>query len=822
MLRIILPSEAELARAQGTFCHHFPCCPAFALQLANFWLFPFSLAAGLEWKHVDFEWEDLTAQFTAASSNLKIGEIIATESFNLQEAMSAIELMDPKMDIGLGSANVLILPEIEARERLPKIETLSEANLISLMDSLIIAELMHYEGYHLAQGLLTCYYLHDVTRCLEKSPILHNFVRVLYKRCGIIRECFNEAGNFYDEDFVHYNFGFAGIDVSPKEEIKTQHNELIASEEARIKALSVSGTAEDEAKRKIAEAILVRLKWNFAMYLAQKEFSVAANAGLTNAKAYIAEANSYFDQLVASAVLAENPEVSSSKTAGGADVIAESGKSTSGVKIFEYEIMRRWTNATPPTIKPWKTLEESMIDWRSILAHLTELTDLPTIITCFRDAKEYLSELTVEKKAPLLPRARCLMIIWSNHKFLGKVSLEDLLVQELTTQFGLNTKYLKADEKTLAFHLNLCETGVGDWLRALAITRSRARRRLPHIFDNWGTLLYDGDVLDAKIPPLLKIQREEEKCRGFARWHVDVIQTMISDYLTIGFEQQLYEPYEIPTIFWYLDNLAASRQKSQFKVLEALETHKQSSLHAATAKRGAGGARNQKSNAASPPPQNVEVKPNWYAVELDAKFQLTRALFLLVASFDAAGFFAIPRTVVSSPQTRYFLRFHPLINLSMPKGLRFEQYQSTYIDLVKDRPPLDLLQRAHKAAQSSIRAFMTLSSFSQLDGTSSTPTTPPPSVTKEAQALLKIALANGITIAKFKQSNELDACKTLKDAKTDNAHNKPSHKPSAAVESGEATTSKPVPTNSTHYVDLDFSGHRSFPLITLKAKEAPK
>ena len=730
--------------------------------------------------------------------------------------MSAIELMDPKMDIGLGSANVLILPEIEARERLPKIETLSEANLLSLMDSLVIAELMHYKGYHLAQGLLTCYYLHDVTRCLEKSPILLNFVRVLFKRCGLIRECFTEAGNFYDEDFVHYNFGFSGIDVSPKEEeINTQHAALIASEEARIKALGVSGTAEDEVKRKIAEAILVRLKWNYAMCLAQKEFSAPANAGLINAKTYMAEAASYFDQIIASAVLAENPEASSSKTAGGADAISASGKSTSGVKIFEYEIMRRWTNATPPTVKPWNTLEESMIEWRSILDHLTELTALPTTLTCFRDAKEYLGELVIEKKASLLPRARCLTIIWSNHKFLGKVSLEDMLIQDLTAQFGLNTKYLKADEKTLAFHLNLCETGVGDWLRALAITRSRARRRLPHIFDNWGTLLYDGDVLDAKIPPLLKIQREEEKCRGFARWHVDVVQTMISDYLTIGFEQQLYERYEIPTIFWYLDNLAASRQKSQIKVLEALETHKQSSLHAATTKRGAGA---KKSSAVSTPPQSVEVKPNWYAVELDAKFQLTRALFLLVASFDAAGFFAPPRTVVSSPQTRYFLRFHPLINLNMPKGLRFEQYQSTYVDLVGNRPPLDLLQRANKAAQSSIRAFMTLSNFSQLDGTSTTPTTPPPSVTREAKALMQISLKNAMTIAKLIQTNELDACKTLKDSKTDNLHNKPSHKP-VAIESSET---KPTPTNSTHYVDLDFSGHRSFPLITLKVKEVPK
>lgn len=770
------------------------------------------LVAGLDPKHVDFEWEDVTAQFTAASASLKIGEIIAPPTFSLQEAMSAIELMDPKMDIGLGSANVLTLVEIEATGRLPKIETLSEANWLSLMDSLIVAELMHYEGSHLAQCLLTCYYLHDVKRHFgDESPVLRNFVRVLFKRCGLIRDCFLIANNYFEEDFVHYNFGFSNIDVDVNEaEITAQTQEVITAEEERIKTLVGE---ENDAKRKIAEAILVRLKWNRSMHLAQQHLSTPTT-GLAEARAFIAESVSYMDQIIASSDLAQNPESSSSKTAGGADVIANSGKASPSVKIFEYEIMRRWTNATPPTIKPWKTLENSILRWRIILDHLTEATHLPTIITCFRDAREYLTELTVEKKGSLLARARSLNIIWHDHKFFGKTTPEDMLLQDLTTQFGVTTKYAKADDKTFSFHMGLCDTGVTDWLRALACTRSRARRRFPHIFDNWGTLLYDGDVFDAKIAPILKIQKEEEKCRGFARWHVDIIQNMISEYICVGFELQLYERYEIPTMFWYLDNLAASRQKSHMKVLEALELHKQSSLSAAT-RRGASGGAKKGGAAPSAAAAVPEVKRNWYAIELDAKFHLTRALFLLVAGLDAGGFLALPRSIVSSPQTRYFLRFHPLLNLNMPKGLHFEQYQSTYLDIVRDRLPSDLLARANKAAQSAIRAFMELSNFSQADGTSAKPITPPQTVIKEAKALMGLSLKNGMIIAKLIQSNELDACKKLKDEKTDNAHNKPSSKPPAEPATG-------TPTNSTHTVHLDFSAHRAFPLISLKAKELPK
>lgn len=767
------------------------------------------LAQGVEPRHLDFEWEDVTAQFTAASESLKIGEIIAPANFSLHEAMSAIELMDPKMDIGLGSANVLTLVEIEARGRLPDIETLSPANWLSLMDSLIVAEQMHYEGFHLAQCLLTCYYVHDLPRKLEKCPLLANFVRVLFRRCGLIRDCILVANNYFEEDFVHYNFGFSNLDIDPKEsEIKDLTTKLIADEEARLKTLK-----EDDQDRKIGEAILLRLKWNYAMYLAQLHLSTPLNAGLPLAEAFINESIEYLNGIKETASLAENPEKSTFKTAGGSDVIVNDGnKNATSVKIFEYEIMRRWTNATPPTIQPWKSLEQSMVEWRSVLELLLSFTKLPSVITCFRDAKEILTELVVDKKAPLLPRARYLNIVWNDHKFLGKISLNDMLIQDITEQYGLTTKYVKADEKTLAFHLDLCETGITDVFRSIGVTRSRARRRLPHIFENWETLLGDGDVLDAKIAPILKFQREEERCRGFARWHVDMIQSMISDYLSIGFELQLYEKYEAPMIFWYLDNLAAARQKSHFKVLESLEIHKHMSLQAATSKRTAGKNSKAGSSAAAPLP-TVEVKNNWYAVELDAKFQLTRALFLLIASFDAAGFFALPRTAVSSPQTRYFLRFHSLLNLNTPSGLRFEHFQTSYLDIVRDRSPSDLLQRATKAAQAAIRAFMTLSKFSQPDPVTSKPITPPPTVIKEANALMQVALKNGMTIARLIQSNQLDACKTLKEAKTDNEHNKPSSKPTVAGD---------VPNNSSHFVDLDFSAHRAFPLITLKTKEAPK
>lgn len=56
-----------------------------------------------------FEWQDITDEFFESVEELKLGELIHYELFGLFEAMSAIEMMDKKMDIGM----------VEGKEKTP-------------------------------------------------------------------------------------------------------------------------------------------------------------------------------------------------------------------------------------------------------------------------------------------------------------------------------------------------------------------------------------------------------------------------------------------------------------------------------------------------------------------------------------------------------------------------------------------------------------------------------------------------------------------------------------------------------------------------------
>ena len=48
-----------------------------------------------------YTWQEVTPGFLAACQDLNLGELLHDEMFGLFEAMSAIEMMDPKMDAGM-------------------------------------------------------------------------------------------------------------------------------------------------------------------------------------------------------------------------------------------------------------------------------------------------------------------------------------------------------------------------------------------------------------------------------------------------------------------------------------------------------------------------------------------------------------------------------------------------------------------------------------------------------------------------------------------------------------------------------------------------
>ncbi|CAF3787038.1 unnamed protein product, partial [Rotaria magnacalcarata] len=166
-----------------------------------------------------YDWTDVTSHFADLCRHLPIGEVVRDTDFTLFEAMTALELMDPKMDGGISIKNhfqeqkqgnrILTLKQLIDKQLL-KITKFTSVELIYLFDQLLSTFHMWLDGHSLALTLFTCVYLHDVT--IIDDSHLRTICFTFIKLVDYIRErILLKAGLFEEEDFsgtLTYNFSF--------------------------------------------------------------------------------------------------------------------------------------------------------------------------------------------------------------------------------------------------------------------------------------------------------------------------------------------------------------------------------------------------------------------------------------------------------------------------------------------------------------------------------------------------------------------------------------------------------------------------------------
>ncbi|MGH0163439.1 UNVERIFIED_CONTAM: hypothetical protein FKN15_049040 [Acipenser sinensis] len=145
-------------------------------------------------------WVDITQDFKGACRELKLGELLHDKLFGLFEAMSAIEMMDPKMDAGM------IGNQVNRKSGAIKIKDLTLPDLIGIMDTCFCCLITWLEGHSLAQTVFTCLYVHNPD--LIEDPAMKAFALGILKICDIAREKVNKAAVFEEEDFQAMTYGF--------------------------------------------------------------------------------------------------------------------------------------------------------------------------------------------------------------------------------------------------------------------------------------------------------------------------------------------------------------------------------------------------------------------------------------------------------------------------------------------------------------------------------------------------------------------------------------------------------------------------------------
>lgn len=104
-------------------------------------------------------------------SDLKLGELIHDDTFSLYEAMSAIEMMDPKMDAGmLCNRGVRQIKSFEqaVEDKILKLNNFEDKEIIGIIDITFACLTTWLEGHSLAKTVFINLYLHKPYKIEDK------------------------------------------------------------------------------------------------------------------------------------------------------------------------------------------------------------------------------------------------------------------------------------------------------------------------------------------------------------------------------------------------------------------------------------------------------------------------------------------------------------------------------------------------------------------------------------------------------------------------------------------------------------------------------
>jgi hypothetical protein len=610
-------------------------------------------------------WEDITELVTKATEEMELGQLLHKENFTLNEGMSAVEIMDPKMDSGMGAENVHTLEEAIETKRLPHAQTLTIQQLIGIVDNLFILLSMWLDGYSLAHTLFTCLYLHRPVLTLENTRI-YPLIAVLLKTVALIRAVIMKAEVAEEEDFHSYLFNFSLCDdvdeTAVVESLKKLEEEFLRRYLQRDQSLAkgLPPLQSDATKEsEFVKAFLARVRFFRSFHMIQKHLDKPACSGLAAAKESITLAKQQLEIICSTSHLGEIP---------------------SGV--FEYEISRRLSLSTPPRSLKRATLSQASKKIEQILDHqmnLCVLDQLNDAALTLRDLDAIIDNIN-SSHCDILTRSRLLrMLVSPGFTVFGRVPLRDLIMRNGVEVFNVPKKYFENDA-TKRFLSQLTKSYFR-LFQCNLLNRARQRRRLSHMIDEFFTRINDGVQLEDKL-----LEGSNNRPFIISTWLTDPLLRIMIRYLELGFELEIYETYEYFMIYWYLDNLYAQlldNYQSMQKVL-------QGSRHSGPKRRNKKAERKAEKKAAMKKVKQYKdidqpLPETSYLIELEMYHYLVRGILRMLAACHIERKFSIPTFPFGSTQSRFYRRFYPFFRLPHPQPFYFESFQQTALNLTQHK-----------------------------------------------------------------------------------------------------------------------------------------
>ncbi|XP_037968922.2 N-alpha-acetyltransferase 35, NatC auxiliary subunit [Plutella xylostella] len=512
---------------------------------------------------VTYNWVDITGDFFKHIQDLQLGELLHDgHLFGLFEAMSAIEMMDPKMDAGMlcnrGNSKPLNFQQAVKAGTL-KIDNIEPNELIGIIDATTACIVSWLEGHSLAQTVFTNLYLHQPHSIVNRT--LKAYCIAVYKLLDCIRDCINKAQVFEEEDFQPMGYGYRlgsnpqmGVtNCDPSQEVNEQ--KCIAmlreqEEELNKKARSAGDESTDCWTGLAARIRLTRMLYQALLLITRRDSQAGADC-----VALLNGCSEMMKVVLKTAPLGTQPQVNSD---------------TPNPMGFEPQINQRLLPPTFPRytkIKPRTEALQYVDELVARLRHAWKITSAPN----FHTALDFFMDFS-RQRACILSRSALQLLYLSpspattasmaqsamncpvgtprpHHVFVEilRESVRDFVNPPALSAKSPMPTTPQAREFVENF-LARCVRPFAVLLQVCGHNRARQRDKLALLLDEFAALQEEAESVDAVVSGAAGTA--PRAC--FGTWLLYHVLRIMVAYLLSGLELELYSVHEYHYIYWYL------------------------------------------------------------------------------------------------------------------------------------------------------------------------------------------------------------------------------------------------------------------------------
>lgn len=618
-----------------------------------------------EMKKEIYEWKDITSEFFDSVQELKLGELLHHEMFGLFEAMSAIEMMDKKMDIGMIDEKEKALTfEAAIKTGQLKLDNLECDELIGIFDALFSCLVSWLEGHSPAQTIFTCLYLHDTTHIQDKY--LLSYCNGILKLTGVIRKFITSARVYEEEDFqpAIYNFNLCNelSDQKVVAMMKDAENDI----QKKLRAVDSSSESYENLM-----AVFNRMK--FTRLLLQSLLLLYPTKSFSPNEMEMSE----ISKLLTNAIELV-PAIKKTISMG---TQPDDNNDTPNIFGFSPMVNQR---LLPPTFPRYTKIKDRLATYCYLDILSQNLKHACKIISCtsFQAALNFFMEFSKKSGSCLLSRS-VLQVLYlpAPNKVFGTISFTDVLKDSIKSFIApavlmpKNPLYNNPQAKECVDSFLFYNEHTFDmFLEICGFNRARQRDKIARLLDNFASLQDEAERVDTFLDKQLNGESSIGTCRtSFGTWVLYYCLRAMSLFLLSGLELELYSVHEYLYVFWYLYEflfgwiVSALTRADSFLLEQECEQFKNLS-------------KGQKKSKL----KKKKMKP------FGRELMFTQALqnvcggyYKALAGFHKTNRIPQPLDEFDHEQIRYEHRFAPFAELSTPPSIGYDDFCAQKMALLK-------------------------------------------------------------------------------------------------------------------------------------------